>query len=82
MEALQAGARLLERRTPLVFALRERELSEDTPYLSLLAGYERFVDLRRDDGANDDEWAPVFEPLEELISRRKGTKSLTDVLAF
>jgi FkbM family methyltransferase len=80
-KALQAGSRLLARCVPVVFALRQRELSDDSPFLSLLAGYERFVDLRLDSGA-DDEWAPVFEPLGRLIRRRMGKKSLTDVLAF
>ena len=81
-EALRAGSQLLERYMPVVFALRGRELSDDSPYLSLLAGYERFVDLRRDDGAGDNEWTPVFEPLKDLIRRRMDRKALTDVLAF
>jgi len=81
--ALQAAGRFLEGRVPVAFALRARELSPESPYLELLRDYERFVDLRRDDGAAaDGTWGPVFEPLEELIARRAGTKSLTDVLAL
>jgi FkbM family methyltransferase len=81
--ALQAAGRFLERRVPVVFALRRQEISPESPYLELLAGYERFVDLRRDGGAAlDGSWRPVLEPLGELFERRAGSKSLTDVLAF
>jgi FkbM family methyltransferase len=81
--ALQAAGRFLEQRVPIVFALRARELTPESPYLQLLRGYQRFADLRRDDGAAaDGTWGPVFETLEELFARRSGTKSLTDVLAL
>jgi FkbM family methyltransferase len=81
--ALQAGSQLLERRIPVVFPLRAPDLSDDSPYLSLLAGYKRFVDLRRDrGGGRKNAWAPAFETLDELIARRRGAKGLTDVLAL
>jgi FkbM family methyltransferase len=80
--ALQAAGRFLEHGVPIVFALRAREISPDSPYRELLDGYERFVDLRWDEGAVDGSWRPVFETLGELLERRSGTKSLTDVLAL
>ena len=80
--ALRGAGRFLERRVPVVFALRSKELAGESSYLELLAGYVRFVDLRRDDPAPDGSWEPTFEELGELVARRSAVKSLTDVLAF
>ena len=81
--ALRGARRFLEQRVPVVFALRAAELSPDNAYFELLAGYERFVDLRRDrEAGRAGSWRPVFETLPDLFERRSGTKSLTDVLAL
>ena len=83
LPALRAGGQFLERRVPVVFALRAQEISADSPYLELLAGYERFVDLRRDRQAGrQGTWQPVFETLPEIFERRSESKALTDVLAL
>jgi FkbM family methyltransferase len=83
LPALRAAGSLLERRVPVVFALRAQEISAESPYLELLGGYERFVDLRRDrDAGREGTWQPVFETLPEVFERRSATKALTDVLAL
>jgi FkbM family methyltransferase len=83
LPALRASGRFLERRVPIVFALRAQEISADSPYLELLAGYERFVDLRRDrDAGRQGTWQPTFETLPEIFERRSASKALTDVLAL
>ncbi len=83
LPALRAAGRLLEQRVPVVFALRAQEISADSPYLELLAGYERFVDLRRDRQAGrQGTWQPAFETLPAIFERRSKSKALTDVLAL
>jgi FkbM family methyltransferase len=83
-QALRAASPFLERRVPVVFALRRMHLSTPASLLDVLAErYDSFVDLRRKDPLDRRApWTAVVEPLDELVERRAAKKALTDVLAF
>jgi FkbM family methyltransferase len=81
--ALESAATFLERRVPIVFTLRPRQLTAATPLLRRLDDvYEHVVDLRSprlSDPVSD--WTPRLRPVGELVALPE-SKKLTDVLVF
>jgi FkbM family methyltransferase len=76
---LQTASVFVERRVPIVFALRPRELGPSSPLVrQLTRAYEHVVHLRRR-ARSDGAWTPQIEPIAQL-AELCGRKSSTDLL--
>lgn len=79
-EVLEGASSLLDRRVPVVFALRPRELSRPEELAELLGRhYDTLVDLRYPSLKAG--WTAELEPIEAL-AQRFGERLTTDMLAF
>ncbi len=80
-EVFAGASALLERRVPVVFALRPRSLTDPAALADRLRdGYDVLVDLRRPSLHGD--WAPELEEISVLTARLGERRLTTDMLAF